>query len=201
MTLSDIFNLKKQLVQYGSHHYNKTNIIIHMIFVPTIFWTALVFGAKTGPLINIGNLPTSLKFLKLMGPNLGFFIVTLYSLYYAALDPIASALYAPILYTMCYTATQFQRTNPNATKLALGLHITSWILQFIGHGAAEKRSPKLVDNLIQALVSAPYFVFFEVLFALGYRPKLRREMMIEVEKDVAAFRARQQQKRQQPKSI
>jgi uncharacterized membrane protein YGL010W len=39
MALADVFNLKKQLVQYGSHHYNKTNIIIHMIFVPVIFWT------------------------------------------------------------------------------------------------------------------------------------------------------------------
>jgi uncharacterized membrane protein YGL010W len=50
---------------------------------------------------------------------------------------------------MCYTATEFQAINPNATKVALGLHITSWVLQFIGHGAAEKRSPKLVDNIIQ----------------------------------------------------
>ncbi|CAO3590699.1 unnamed protein product [Absidia cylindrospora] len=128
------------------------------------------------------------------GPNLGFFTVTFYSVYYAALDPVAAALYAPILYGMCYTATQFQRFNANANKIALGLHITSWIFQFIGHGAAEKRSPKLMDNLVQALVSAPYFVFFEVLFALGYRSKLRNEMMIEVEKDVAAFRAQQQKK-------
>ncbi|KAI8331888.1 hypothetical protein BC941DRAFT_437837 [Chlamydoabsidia padenii] len=188
MALADIFNLKKQLVQYGSHHYNKTNIIIHMIFVPIIFWTALVFGAKTGPLVSI----TSLRWLKLMGPNLGFFIVTFYSIYYAILDPVAAALYAPLLYGMCYTATQFQKTNPHANKIALALHIASWIMQFIGHGAAEKRSPKLVDNLIQALVSAPYFVFFEVLFTLGYRPKLRMEMMVEVEKDVMAFRAKQQ---------
>ncbi|KAI8344432.1 hypothetical protein BC941DRAFT_447390 [Chlamydoabsidia padenii] len=193
MALSDIFNLKKQLVQYGSHHYNRTNVIIHMIFVPLIFWTALVFGAGIGPLLNLSFLPSSLKWLKILGSNLGFFTVTIYSVYYAALDPIAATLYAPILYGMCYTATQFHMINPNATKIAIGLHITSWVLQFIGHGAAEKRSPKLVDNIIQALVSAPYFVFFEVLFALGYRPQLRREMKLEVEKDVAAFRAKQQQ--------
>jgi uncharacterized membrane protein YGL010W len=42
MALSDMFNLKKQLVQYGSHHYNRTNVIIHMIFVPLIFWTGNV---------------------------------------------------------------------------------------------------------------------------------------------------------------
>lgn len=37
--MSDIFSLKKQLVVYGSHHNNKVNVAIHMIFVPTIFWT------------------------------------------------------------------------------------------------------------------------------------------------------------------
>lgn len=36
---ADIFSLKKQLVVYGSHHNNKVNVAIHMIFVPTIFWT------------------------------------------------------------------------------------------------------------------------------------------------------------------
>ncbi|CAO3617199.1 unnamed protein product [Cunninghamella echinulata] len=195
MAKSDIFDLKKQLVQYGSHHNNKTNVIIHMIFVPTIFWTALVLGAKTGALININNLPTSLRWLKTMGPNFGFFTVTFYTMYYAILDPVASTLYAPFLYLMCYTATQFQRTNPNSTKLAIGLHITSWIFQFIGHGAAEKRSPKLVDNLIQALVSAPYFVFFEILFAVGYRPNLRKQVMEEVHKDIAAFRAKKEGKK------
>ncbi|SAL95469.1 hypothetical protein [Absidia glauca] len=87
MALADVFNLKKQLVQYGSHHYNKTNIIIHMIFVPVIFWTALVFGAKTGPLV---TLPSSLRFLKVLGPNLGFFTVTFYTMYYAILDPVAA---------------------------------------------------------------------------------------------------------------
>ncbi|CAO3626363.1 unnamed protein product [Cunninghamella blakesleeana] len=195
MPKADIFDLKKQLVTYGSHHNNKINVIIHMIFVPTIFWTALVLGARTGSLINVNNLPSALKWLKTMGPNLSFFTVTFYIMYYAVLDPIASSLYTPILYYMCYTATQFQRTNPNATKIAIGLHITSWIFQFIGHGAAEKRKPKLVDNLIQALVSAPYFVFFEVLFALGYRPQLKKIVDEEVRKDIAAFKAKKEGKK------
>lgn len=91
---------------------------------------------------------------------------------------------------MCYTATKFARTNPNAVPIAVAGHVASWIFQFIGHGVAEKRSPRLVDNLVQALVSAPYFVFFEVLFALGYRPKLYREMKAEVEKDIAEYRAK-----------
>ncbi|KAI8064416.1 hypothetical protein BC940DRAFT_306197 [Gongronella butleri] len=186
MAVSDLFNLKKQLVQYGSYHNNKYNVMIHMVFVPTILWTVMVFLAKSGPVLPV---PASAKWLKAVGPNAAFLATAAFSMYYAILDPIASALYAPVLYGMVYTATQFQRTNPSANRLALGIHVVSWIFQFIGHGAAEKRKPRLLDNLTQALVSAPYFVWFEILFALGYRPKLYKAVMTEVEQNVAAFKA------------
>lgn len=44
-------------------------------------------------------------------------------------------------------------------------------------------------TLYTALVSAPYFVFFEVLFYLGYRPQLYEEIMIDINKDIAEFKA------------
>lgn len=50
---------------------------------------------------------------------------------------------------MSYTSTKFLATNPKANKIALAIHIISWIFQFLGHGLAEKRSPKLLDNLVQ----------------------------------------------------
>lgn len=49
-------------------------------------------------------------------------------------------------------------------------------------------------SIVLALVSAPYFVFFEILFKLGYRPDLHKEVSIEIEKDVAIFRTRQTKK-------
>jgi uncharacterized membrane protein YGL010W len=58
-------------------------------------------------------------------------------------------LASPILLYASYSATKFLATNPNANKIALGIHIASWIFQFLGHGVAEKRSPKLMDNLVQ----------------------------------------------------
>lgn len=48
---------------------------------------------------------------------------------------------------------------------------------------------------LAALVSAPYFVWFEILFKLGYRPQLYKEMQIEVNKDIAEFRARKEGKK------
>ncbi|RUS13821.1 hypothetical protein BC937DRAFT_94715 [Endogone sp. FLAS-F59071] len=52
---------------------------------------------------------------------------------------------------MSYNATQLHLSNPNANAIALAVHVFSWIMQFIGHGVAEKRAPKLFDNLFQGL--------------------------------------------------
>jgi len=73
--LNNLFNLKHQLVLYGAHHNNKINVFIHIVCVPIIFWTALVFAASTRPLVDVNALPTSLQWLKLFGPDLVFFTV------------------------------------------------------------------------------------------------------------------------------
>lgn len=65
----------------------------------------------------------------------------------------------------------------------------SWVAQFIGHGAFEGRAPALLDNLVQAFLLAPLFVWMEVLFFLGYRPELRARYHKSVEKEIATFRA------------
>jgi len=71
---------------------------------------------------------------------------------------------------------------PSTTnKIAIGVEIGAWIAQFIGHGAYEGRAPALLDNLVQAFVLAPFFVFMEVLFYFGYRPELQKRVNDAVE--------------------
>lgn len=65
----------------------------------------------------------------------------------------------------------------------------SWIAQFIGHGAFEGRAPALLDNLVQAFVLAPFFVFMEFLFKFGYRPELQRRVNDAVEKEIKRVKA------------
>lgn len=129
---------------------------------------ALVFSANTGPLFSVKG--TLMDCLSGFGPNLSFFTVLFYLTYYAILDPIAAvstrpfsqkkiescltnyheqSLASPILFGMSYTATQFFQNNPKANKIAIIIHIVSWIFQFLGHGLAEKRSPKVLDNVVQ----------------------------------------------------
>ena len=68
-----------------------------------------------------------------------------------------------------------------------------WIAQFVGHGVYEGRAPALLDNLVQALVLAPFFVFMEALFKFGYRPELQKRVGEAVDKEIKKFKAEQAQ--------
>jgi hypothetical protein len=43
-------HLLSSLSFYGAYHSNATNKVIHIVFVPCIWWSAAVFGCATGPL-------------------------------------------------------------------------------------------------------------------------------------------------------
>jgi 2-hydroxy fatty acid dioxygenase len=58
-------------------------------------------------------------------------------------------MYAPFVLGMLYNATEFTKTYPDHNYLAGVVHVASWIIQFIGHGVFEKRSPAIKDNLAQ----------------------------------------------------
>ncbi|KAG0248558.1 hypothetical protein BG011_010139 [Mortierella polycephala] len=210
MSQSKVFDLKYQLLQYGSHHHNPWNVGIHLTCIPLILWSGLVWGAKSGALIAApsaaavaSGAPAAValsKIYQFCPPNASLLAMVAYTAYYIKLDKVAGLLTAPIFLGLARHATKFQLTNPNANKIALGVHVAAWIAQFIGHGVYEKRAPKLMDNLLQALVLAPYFVVYEVLFYFGYRPQLKRELDVLIKADVAAFRAKralaQKQKQQ-----
>lgn len=53
-----------------------------------------MFAANTGPLVDVSGLPSSLQWLKLFGPDLGFFAVIFYSVYYLFLDPVAAVSFS-----------------------------------------------------------------------------------------------------------
>jgi uncharacterized membrane protein YGL010W len=83
-------------------------------------------------------------------------------------------------------------TTANKTKvnsIAVGIHLVSWILQFIGHGKYEGRRPALLDNLVQALFLAPLFVWYECLFKLGFYGELRKSVEEGVEIEIAKLKA------------
>lgn len=106
------------------------------------------------------------------------------------MEPVAGGLLAPILMGATAYGNHLTSTyGATANTWLGGINIACWIAQFIGHGAFEGRAPALLDNLVQALFLAPFFVWFEILFFLGYRPELKRRINQAVEKEIHKVKA------------
>ncbi|KAJ2716457.1 hypothetical protein H4R19_000641 [Coemansia spiralis] len=187
-----VFNLRTQFAQYGEYHSNRVNIAIHMVFVPTILWSALALATALYPVAAGWPEPVA-RWLELIpGPtpplNLAAVVTAVYSVFYLLLDPVAGLLAAPLLYACLATSQQFALASADAWQPALALFVVAWVAQFVGHGVFERRAPALVDSLAQALVMAPFFVFLECLFAAGYRPALQHDLRNDIGKRILAFR-------------
>lgn len=120
--------------------------------------------------------------------NAGTIASVTYASLYLILSPnVAGASVTPFIIGMAALAnkiqTKYDRTKVNS--VAIALHVVSWILQFIGHGKYEGRKPALLDNLVQALFLAPLFVWYEILFKLGFYKKLKKDVEAGVEIEIA----------------
>lgn len=179
-------DLEKQLCFYGAYHHNPVNVSVHMICVPAILAVSLLLATNSPTLIplpswlTIPNLPL----------NLGTLGAIIYSGFYILLEPVAGTTTVPII--LGWTAYANHLTNTNAAtanKVAIITEIVAWAAQFFAHGVFEKRAPALLDNLLQAVVLAPFFVWMEFLFKFGYRPELQARVEKEVQKELKKFEA------------
>ncbi|EPE27121.1 hypothetical protein GLAREA_03035 [Glarea lozoyensis ATCC 20868] len=179
-------DLEKQLCFYGAYHHNPINIAIHMTCVPMILAASLLLATNSPTIIplpswlTIPNLPL----------NLGTISAILYSGFYILLEPVAGTILLPII--MGWTAYSNHLTTiygSSVNTIGIAVEIVAWVAQFVGHGAFEGRAPALLDNLTQALVLAPFFVFMEVLFKFGYRPELQKRVNDAVEKEIKKVKA------------
>lgn len=183
-------------------HTTQVNVAIHITCVPAILLTALLFvrrlshlqqkysyltlvqGTNTPsiplpPWLSIPNLP----------PNLGTIAAVVYSTLYVLMEPVAGGMLAPILIGgTAYANHLTTNYGMAANYIALGVHVFSWLAQFVGHGIFEGRAPALLDNLVQALFLAPFFVWMEILFMFGYRPELKARIDVAIQKDIKKFR-------------
>ncbi len=128
-------------------------------------------------------------------PNVGTISTLVYATLYVLMEPVAGGILAPLL--LASTAYSNHLTNEygaTANQWALGVFVFSWIAQFVGHAAFEGRAPALLDNLIQAIFLAPFFVWMEILFSLGYRPELKARVNSAVQKEVDKFHKSKEQR-------
>jgi len=122
--------------------------------------------------------------------NAGTIGAILYSGFYILLEPVAGTILLPMIIGWTAYSNHLTSTCPSSANTAgIAVEVVSWVAQFVGHGVYEGRAPALLDNLLQALVLAPFFVFMEFLFKLGYRPELQKRVNEAVEKEIKKFKS------------
>jgi uncharacterized membrane protein YGL010W len=100
-----LIDLEKHFAFYGAYHSNSINILIHMIFVWPIFFTASLILYFTPPLFGLPQVQLSLfGYGVVLFFNVGFFLVLIYALFYICLDPKAGSL-AALLCAFCWVAS------------------------------------------------------------------------------------------------
>ncbi|KAL3819421.1 hypothetical protein ACJIZ3_005378 [Penstemon smallii] len=99
-----LFDLEKHFAFYGAYHSNPTNIVIHMIFVWPILFTALVLLYFTPPLFKFSSIELGDQSVLIL--NYGFFLTIIYALYYVGLDKKAGFL-AAFLCLICWVGSSF----------------------------------------------------------------------------------------------
>ncbi|KZT12904.1 DUF962-domain-containing protein [Laetiporus sulphureus 93-53] len=175
MQFSDLLNVKKQLAFYGAYHNNPINIKIHQVCVPILIWTFQVMATAIPTPSFFPQIHYRLNDYLVFDFNWSFVQAAVYVLYYFLLEPTAAACYVPQMTLSVLMANAYSYTH-NSFKHAAAIHIVCWIAQFAGHYGPEGRSPALLDNLIGAVVLAPFFVHLELLFDFGYKPELHHEI-------------------------
>ncbi|GAB2223887.1 hypothetical protein Droror1_Dr00004631 [Drosera rotundifolia] len=170
-----LFDLEKHYAFYGAYHANPVNILIHMVFVWPILFTALM--------------PWHFVDLPLFSNRFGLAVAVFYGLFYVNLDKKAGTL-AAVMCLLCWVGASWVSglLGPSlAWKVALASQVLCWTGQFIGHGVFEKRAPALLDNLSQAFLMAPFFVLLEALEKFleyepypGFRAKVRTNVAAEI---------------------
>ncbi|KAH3687375.1 hypothetical protein WICPIJ_001652 [Wickerhamomyces pijperi] len=181
-----LWNLPSQLAFYRSYHHDPINVLIHALFIPTILYTS------TGILANVQlpyqYIPDELKPYESY-LNLGSLIIGVgYAGYYLLLDWRAGIIAAPVLWAFVHTNVINLSSIEGYNNYLWTGFVIGWIVQFIGHGFFEKRAPALLDNLLQALVLAPFFVVFEAIFLLGLRSELRENMEVRALENIEKFK-------------
>ena len=155
--------IAEQMSFYAAYHQDGRNKATHFIGVPAIMLSLFIPLAWLR--IDVGGFTLTAAMV--------FAAVVL--VYYFVLDvPLALAM---LLFTSVLVFVG-QKLADLGTMQGWAwfavLFIGGWIFQLVGH-VFERRKPALADNLFQIFV-APIFLAAEVFFALGYKPRLHREV-------------------------
>ena len=135
--------IEKLLNEYGESHKNRTNILIHAVAVPAIFFVSIAL---------LWSIPTP-GFLAYFAVTWAHVLVIPALYYYFKLSgPIGAAMtLLTIASFMGIKLLEF--ADISVWKLSLVLFVVMWVLQFIGHHIEGKKPSFLKD--LQFLLIGP----------------------------------------------
>ncbi|OJA13199.1 hypothetical protein AZE42_10427 [Rhizopogon vesiculosus] len=189
-----LFDIRKQLTFYGSYHTNPINVLIHVFGVPAIVWSAQALLTLIPHPTFLPDIRYAFNEFLVFDMNTSAIFTAFYLAYYLILEPIAALLYAPQMVLSLLTATAYAY-RPDGIRNAIIVQVVSWVAQFLGHELAEGRAPALLDNIAGALVLGPFFVHLELLFMVGYRPSLHKQLQNDVGIEIVRIRKEEGRKR------
>jgi uncharacterized membrane protein YGL010W len=203
-------SLLSSYIFYGEYHSNDTNKKIHYVFVPSIVGSLAVLLArvKVADVLNqVSSLNSLIKYVpslpaSIVGhgvgasqPSIAFVLTAGYASYYLYLCSRAKLLSvgvtAAALMMLTWAGAEKITSTYGAAVIvpAVTIQILSWAAQIYGHQVHEKRSPAFMDNISQALVMAPLFVYMEILRDFGYLKAFHDQAEVEIVKRIDAFKA------------
>ncbi len=156
--------LTERLTDYAGYHRDRRNIATHFVGIPMIVLAIQVLLSR--PVVGPGLSPATLI-------TLGAFI------FYLSLDLRFGLLMGVLTGLTGWTASLIAaQTTGVWLALGISLFVVGWVIQFIGH-YFEGKKPAFVDDLV-GLVVGPLFVVAEVVFALGMRAEVLKEIEAKV---------------------
>jgi len=180
-TTQHFTQVEKQFVFYASYHNSFPNQLIHFCFVWPILVTAIMFLTwVTCATVAVAGCTVHL-------PSLAFALV--YAVYYLCLErPVGVA--AAVFVMLAWASAEVLKRDHglHLAPVVFGVHLASWVAQFVGHGVFEGRAPALLDNLAQSFFMAPLFVLLEALSWCGYKRVLFADMKGRVRRNIDIFK-------------
>lgn len=182
---------------YGVYHSDPVNQLIHFVFVPCILCSMMVIMAHA-PL-----LPLSVSFMPVIPKHVfswATMALAFYVVFYLIIDMVGAIFYIPVLYAMYGAAVvwhqmdQKQAAAANTKSLSSWTgtgrllqrawlwHLLGWYMQIHpGHRVFEGSQPAVMQSFGGAITSAPFFAFYEGLWALGMRQDLQQTVLHRVD--------------------
>ena len=135
--MRDYLNLQKQYFFYNKYHKNTVNRAIHIVCIPTLVWSATVLLSyidlndlllESYELYEIDEPDIIYLCFGIVNFNGASVMATIYTSYYIILNLKLGIMMYFILYLMQITSYYFYLHVENAWKIAILIHIFSWIL-------------------------------------------------------------------------